>query len=65
MQRSQRFLSPIIQNEGDGFAKLCQALFTRFPLAIGARHLGTVSDMPWPIPLDNRREFMVHGSIPE
>ncbi len=33
-------------------------------LAVGSRNLGTVGDIPFVVVLDDRREFVVHSSIP-
>ena len=53
----------MLKNEGDGLAKVRNAFFTRFALAVGAGNFGAVGDVPWPVPLDDRREFIAHSSI--
>ena len=60
-QGTQRFLPSVLQDEGNRLAKVRQAFFTRFPLAVGSGHFGAVRDVPWAVSLDNRRELIVHG----
>lgn len=51
----------MFQNERDRLAEICQAFFTRFALAVGPWYFSAIRDVPWPIPLDNRGELVVHG----
>ena len=53
----------MFQNEGNRFAEVRQAFFTRFPLAVGAGHFGTVGYVPWAVPFYNRSELVAHASI--
>jgi 2-dehydropantoate 2-reductase len=63
MHNSRRFLSSVFKNERNRLAKARQAFFTRFALTVGARYFGTVRDVPWAVPLDNRRELVMHVFI--
>jgi len=62
-QSTQGFLSPVLQNQRDGFAKIRQAFFTSLALAVGARQLRAISDIPRTVLLDDRREFVAHFLI--
>ncbi len=53
----------MLQNESNRLAKIRQALFTRFPLAVGSGHFGAIRDVPGTVLLNNRRELIVHASI--
>ena len=62
-QGTQGFLASVRQNERNCLAKVRQAFFTRFPLAVGTGHFGAIGDVPWAVLLDNRRELIMHASI--
>src|ERR1700720_12595 len=53
----------MLQDEGDRFAEIRQALFTCFPLTVGAWHFRTVRDVPRAVLLDDGRELIVHFYI--
>ena len=55
--------TPMLDDQGNRFAQIRQALFTRFPLAIRTGHFGAVSNIPRAILLDNRGEFVAHDSF--
>jgi hypothetical protein len=48
----------VIENQGNGLAKVRQTFLARFALPIGARHFSAVGDIPWAISLDDGREFV-------
>src|SRR5450759_1002581 len=56
-QGTQGFLASVLQDEGNRLAKVRQAFFTRFPLAVGSGHFGAIRDVPWAVLLDNRCEL--------
>ncbi len=60
---AQRLFPSMLQNQSNCFAQVREAFLTRFSLAVGAGHFGAVCDVPGAILLDNRGEFVVHGSI--
>jgi hypothetical protein len=60
---SQGVLSSVFQNEGNCLAQIRQTFLTRLALAICARHFGAVSDVPWAIQFDDRRELFGHSNI--
>src|ERR1019366_1451668 len=53
----------VLENQGNGLAKVRQTFLARFALPIGARHFSAVGDMPWAVSLDDRREFVAHFFI--
>ena len=61
-QGAQGFLSSVLKNKSNRLAQVRQTFFSRFALAVGAGYLGAVSDVPWAILLDDRRELIVHAS---
>ncbi len=61
--RAQGFLASVLQNERNRLAQVRQAFFTRFPLAVRARHFGAIRDVPWSGLLHNRRKLVMHASI--
>src|ERR1039458_1200371 len=60
-QGAPGFLTSVLKDEGNCFAEVWQAVFARFALAVGAWYFGTVGDVPWAIPLDDRSKLVVHG----
>src|ERR1019366_4395850 len=62
-QGAQRFLSPMLKDEGNRLTKVRQAFFPRLALTVGAGHLGAVRDVPWAVLLDDRSEFVAHVYI--
>src|ERR1035437_719394 len=62
-QCAQRFLSPMLKNEGNRLTEVRQAFFPRLALTVGARHLGAVRDVPWAVLLDDRGELVAHEYI--
>lgn len=60
---AQRFFPSVIENQGNRFSKVGQALLARFALAVRTGHFGAVCDIPWTIPLDYRRELVAHSYI--
>src|SRR6266851_6141128 len=56
-------LASVLQDQDNRLAKVRQAFFTRFPLAVGSGHFGAICDVPWAVLLDNRHELIVHASI--
>jgi hypothetical protein len=57
-QSAQRFLSSVLENQGNGLAKVRQTLLARLALPIGARHFSALRDITWAVSLDDRREFV-------
>jgi AbrB family looped-hinge helix DNA binding protein len=53
----------VIEDQRNGFAKIRQAFLTRLALAVRARNLGTIGDVPGAVLLYGRREFTVHVFI--
>ena len=53
----------MVQNENNRLAKVRQAFFTRFTLAIDAGYLSAVRDVPWAVLLDNRVNSLCIGPI--
>lgn len=50
----------MIKDECDRFAQIREAVFPSLALTVRTRNLGTVSDEPWPILLDDGRELVTH-----
>jgi len=62
-QSTQGLISSVLENQGNGLAKVRQTFLARFALPIGARHFSAVGDIPWAVSLDDRREFVAHFFI--
>jgi hypothetical protein len=60
---SPGILTPVLQDEIDGTREILLALFDGFTLAVGSRNLGTISDVPLPILLDDCGELVVKISL--
>jgi hypothetical protein len=63
-QSTQGLISPVLENQGNGLAKVRQTFLARLALPIGARHFSAVGDIPWAVSLDDHREFVAHFFIP-
>jgi ribosomal-protein-alanine N-acetyltransferase len=53
----------VIEDQGDRFAQICQALLPGLALTIGTRHLGAVGDVPGAVLFDYRRKLVAHAFI--
>ena len=62
-QGSQRLLPPVLENKGDGGAKVFQAFVARRALPIRSRNLSAVSNMPRAVLLHYRSKFVAHIHI--
>ena len=52
-----------LEDEGDRFPQVRQALFPRFALAVRSRDLGAVRDVPLAVLLDDGCELVAHVII--
>jgi hypothetical protein len=59
----QRLLPPVFENQGDSLPKIIEAFATRPALAVCARNLSAIGDMPRAVLLDHCREFVAHVDI--
>lgn len=59
----QGVLSPVFQDQGDGFRQVLSAFLDGLPLSVRAGDLRAVSDIPFPVPFDNAGEFVAHFRI--
>lgn len=58
-----KLLSPVLQDQRNRIPETRQTFVPRLTLSIGARHFGTISDVPGSVLLDNSRKLVAHAPI--
>ena len=59
-QYPQGIFAPVPEDQGDGFCEVGLGLFFRPTLAVRAGDFRAVGDIPYSVPLEDRREFVTH-----
>jgi hypothetical protein len=57
----QAFFAAILQDEGDSLRQALSGFVPASALAVGARHLRTVRDVPLTVAFEHGRELIAHG----